>query len=145
AACVLAGQGILCLPFENEFPILGEAVIENISGCNEGRFARRAAEFGRPPFDLQFAEIGYRRVGGVEGAVGERPRGPERRAQASRQRQSGSAPLHCVTLPAQGAGRNTQIAAASACLGTATKSRSASGLNNAVRAPAVVGTCATRE
>ena len=60
---------MLSSSLQHDFPILGEAVVENVCGCDQRSLLIGPPELSRAKLYLELAHIGYRRIGGVEWAV----------------------------------------------------------------------------
>src|SRR5215472_1945479 len=118
-------------------PAWDEAIIDPEIRSQQRALGSHAKRLDRTELDLHLARFHHRRIGAVEWSIGLGLAAPESNPGRSKGR-CGSDSLH-------EAGRNTQIAAGSLdSARTATNSRSSSGTNSEVRAPGIVGTCASR-
>src|SRR5215471_19780947 len=119
-------------------PAWDEAIIDPEIRSQQRALGSRAKVFDRTELDLHLARFHHRRIGAVEWTISLCLTTPEGKNRRDSERRRSSDRLH-------EAGRNTQIAAGSLdSARTATNNRSSSGTNSEVRAPGIVGTCASR-
>src|SRR5215831_13105484 len=121
-----------CLPARNE------TVIDPEIGSEHRALGSRPQVLDRAELNFDLARFHDGRIGAVEWTISLCLTTPEGKNRRDSERRRSSDRLH-------EAGRNTQIAAGSLdSARTATNSRSSSGTNSDVRAPGIVGACASR-
>src|SRR5215471_10249799 len=126
------------LTLECRFPAQNKAVIDPEIGSEQRALGSRPQVLDRAELDFDLARFHDGRIGAVEWTISFSLTTPEGKNRRDSERRRSSDRLH-------EAGRNTQIAAGSLdSARTATNNRSSSGTNNEVRAPGIVGTCASR-
>ena len=134
----VSGQTMSCLAFDGCFPAGSEAVIYPVIGSEQHAIGAVAKIFDRTQLDFDLTRLGDRCVGTIERTITPRGAAPASEHRRPSKRGDRSQRVH-------GVGRNTQIDGRSPePARTATKSRSSSGTNREVRAPATVGTRAIR-
>ena len=124
--------------FERCFPARGEAIIDPEIGSEQRALGCFAKVLDRAQLDFDLPGFRDGRISTVEWTIGPCCAAPAGKCSRSSQHSGYAEPRH-------GAGRNTQIAAGSPDLArAATKSRSSSEAKREVRAPDIVGICASR-